>query len=308
MGWFTGKKKPCPLCGAPTPRLLATCVADQPLCKSCAAKIDLPDGALDRMSVSNLKQYMTVYEENRPLRERFHPTYRYTFELPSDSFVVDAEHRLFRLRASDDSFVMTAASLASFRITEDGRVLFDYQDGALRYHKSDATEKAAAMQPLIRQFLLRKQQYENKDERQRIRAEHRDKNSGPSDIEPTFDVVAPVRKFALELALRHPYRTSFRKEISAPDFNRHQPSAEDYVREYESKVAELRGLANALAHVVDPACREVTPDNSAAPAAAVAAPAASDTASELRKYKELFDSGVITQEEFSAKKKQLLGI
>ena len=258
MGWFTGKKKPCPLCGAPTPRLLATCVADQPLCKSCAAKIDLPDGALDRMSVSNLKQYMTVYEENRPLRERFHPTYRYPFELPSDSFVVDAEHRLFRLRASDDSFVMTAASLASFRITEDGRVLFDYQDGALRYHKGDATEKAAAMQPLIQRFLLRKQQYENKNERHCIRAERRDKDSEPSDIEPTFDVVAPVRKFALELALRHPYRTSFRKEISAPDFNRHQPSAEDYVREYEAKVSELRGLANALAHVVDPACREVT--------------------------------------------------
>ena len=31
-------------------------------------------------------------------------------------------------------------------------------------------------------------------------------------------------------------------------------------------------------------------------------------ADELKKYKELFDSGVITQEEFDAKKKQLLGL
>ena len=34
----------------------------------------------------------------------------------------------------------------------------------------------------------------------------------------------------------------------------------------------------------------------------------SSNADELKKYKELFDSGVITQEEFDAKKKQLLGL
>jgi predicted Zn-dependent peptidase len=32
------------------------------------------------------------------------------------------------------------------------------------------------------------------------------------------------------------------------------------------------------------------------------------TADELKKFKELLDSGVITQEEFDAKKKQLLGL
>ena len=31
-------------------------------------------------------------------------------------------------------------------------------------------------------------------------------------------------------------------------------------------------------------------------------------ADELKKYKELLDSGVITQEEFDAKKKQILGL
>lgn len=32
------------------------------------------------------------------------------------------------------------------------------------------------------------------------------------------------------------------------------------------------------------------------------------SAAELKQYKELLDSGVITQEEFDAKKKQLLGL
>ena len=38
------------------------------------------------------------------------------------------------------------------------------------------------------------------------------------------------------------------------------------------------------------------------------APQQVDAAEELQKYKQLLDSGVITQEEFDAKKKQLLGI
>ena len=51
MGLFSNNKKLCPICGSPTPRLLATVVDDQPLCKACAAKIDLPDGSLANMSI-----------------------------------------------------------------------------------------------------------------------------------------------------------------------------------------------------------------------------------------------------------------
>ncbi|MBO5652993.1 MAG: SHOCT domain-containing protein, partial [Clostridia bacterium] len=35
---------------------------------------------------------------------------------------------------------------------------------------------------------------------------------------------------------------------------------------------------------------------------------ASSNAEELKKYKDLLDAGIITQEEFDAKKKQLLGL
>ncbi len=43
-------------------------------------------------------------------------------------------------------------------------------------------------------------------------------------------------------------------------------------------------------------------------APAVVETAKSDSADEIKKYKDLLDSGVITQEEFDAKKKQLLGL
>lgn len=47
MGLFSNNKKLCPICGSPTPRLLATKVEDMPLCKECAGKVDLPDGVLE---------------------------------------------------------------------------------------------------------------------------------------------------------------------------------------------------------------------------------------------------------------------
>lgn len=45
-----------------------------------------------------------------------------------------------------------------------------------------------------------------------------------------------------------------------------------------------------------------------APTVPVAAPPAGDAADEIKKFKELLDMGIITQDEFDAKKKQLLGL
>ena len=44
MGLFSNNKKLCPICGSPTPRLLATKIEGQPICKECDSQIDLPDG------------------------------------------------------------------------------------------------------------------------------------------------------------------------------------------------------------------------------------------------------------------------
>ena len=54
---------------------------------------------------------------------------------------------------------------------------------------------------------------------------------------------------------------------------------------------------------------EPEPAPALAALAAPAAPAAeTDVIAEIKKYKELFDLGAITEEEFAAKKKQIMGI
>ena len=56
MGLLTTNKKLCPICGSPTSRILSTRVENRLLCKTCASKIDLPDGTLDARSLDSFRR------------------------------------------------------------------------------------------------------------------------------------------------------------------------------------------------------------------------------------------------------------
>ena len=86
---------------------------------------------------------------------------------------------------------------------------------------------------------------------------------------PEFRESSPFRQFVVELELDHPYWKAYRNELDAPE----------------------TGAASAA--------------QTAAPAQAGGA---SNTIEELKQYKSLLDAGVLTEEEFAAKKRQLLGI
>ena len=154
------------------------------------------------------------------------------------------------------------------------------------------------MQMRVDRFQMQKEEYERMERMERMR--DRDRRPGEPDDrrfdipEPRFEADAPVHKFSVEVILSDPYWKSFRNEISAPSFSSTNPSVIDYLNEYDEKVEELHRMATALAH------QAAQPVQAAAPAV--------DTVAELQKYKMLVDTGVITEEEFAAKKKQLLGI
>ena len=160
MGLFSNHKKLCPICGGPTPRLLATKVEDTPICKECDRKLDLPDGGLSRMTLDGLRKYMAFYEGNQALRDRFAETYRFSFGFLGGSMLVDTTHRLFRLRDDANALVMEAANLKSFRILEDNAPLFESGAGVLRCHASSVPQKIRAMAPQIERFAAEKREYE----------------------------------------------------------------------------------------------------------------------------------------------------
>ena len=148
-----------------------------------------------------------------------------------------------------------------------------------------------------------------------VPAEERRERERDNDLyRPKFDVPAPVEKFRIEIKLNHPYWKSFDEKISGPEFDRDYPRAADYMKSYREQTEELHQLAKKLMHMMDPKAGE-TQVGGAAAAAATAQSAAqavptvpADAVAEIQKYKALLDAGVLTEEEFTAKKRQLLGI
>ncbi|MCF2619061.1 SHOCT domain-containing protein [Oscillibacter valericigenes] len=172
------------------------------------------------------------------------------------------------------------------------------------------------MADTIARFHMEKQEFERREAMQGLyrcmdetNEERRERERNNDLYRPRFDVPAPIKEFRIELMLDHPYWRSFDEKISAPEFDRDYPRAEDYLKTYREQTEELHRLASKLMRMIDPNAGETRTGGAAqsVPMAQSAA-ASADAVSEIQKYKALLDAGVLTEEEFSAKKRQLLGI
>ena len=128
----------------------------------------------------------------------------------------------------------------------------------------------------------------------------------PKPPRPTFDIPALVGEFRVELTFDHPYWHDFAKKVKAPAFDKNDPSVEGYLACYDEAVEPLRALASALMGMMVPGAGERW-DGETTAQPWQAAPAV-DVVTELQRYKALLDSGVLTEEEFTAKKRQLLNL
>lgn len=315
MGLFSNNKKLCPICGSPTPRLLATKIEGQPICKECDSQIDLPDGAVNRMSLSDFRQYLAAFAENKCLQSEFQSSYQFHIGFWSGTLYVDEAHGLLRAKESS-GWVFEGRNLKSFRISEDGETLFESGDGVLSCHASSVPDRVNDMAQIIAQFHMHKQEYERREAMEDLRncmdesSEERRERQRTSDLyRPRFEAPAPVQKFRIEIILDHPYWQKIEDEFSGPEFDRDYPRAEDYLKSYREQTEELHLLASRLMHMMDPNAGEVHLNSSAVAQAAQSGPAApADAVNEIQRYKALLDAGVLTEEEFAAKKRQLLGI
>lgn len=308
MGLFSNKKKLCPICGEPTPRLFPTKVAGEALCKECARKIYLPNGKLEEMSVDDFLQYIRFYDENQTMRDNFNVTY----DSNQSEIVLDETNRWFRLRNDSKALVFDASCLKSFRILEDQEVLFESQGNVLRVHESMAPTRVRQMAGVIgefharlKEYEFRKQMEEKRERMAEIRGEDYQKNI---IVRPSLGCDVPFKSFWVELILEHPYWNEFRTEICGPRFEFDYPSVEGYICDYENKAGRMHMLAMNLMQFIHPGAGEVR-DGEAVTVTTGAVQAASiNVIEEIKQYKELLDSGIITEEEFVAKKRQLLGL
>ena len=132
---------------------------------------------------------------------------------------------------------------------------------------------------------------------------------------PSFDVASPADTFHVELTFDHPYWDNIVWDWTGVSFDSDSPSVEAFLSCYEDKTESLHTLALNLAHLMNPNVKEMTAGEKKQAAKQETGfleeqkqSSESDTIEQLQKYKGLLDAGVITEEEFAAKKKQLLGI
>ena len=315
MGLFSNKKKLCPVCGEPTPRLFSTKVEGTPICKECAGKIFLPDGMLNSMSMDSFMQYMNYYEENQPLRERFASTYEFYYGMSSTDLILDVSNRLFRLKNDNKALVLEAFCLKSFCISEDEKPLFERQGNALRCYESDVVEKVNRMHTTVEQFKARRQQYEFMQDMERRKEEEAKRNGETYQKRymsaPRFEGYEPFKNFCIELVIEHPYWGQVNEVVYGPKFNTTYPSVDTYINDYQNAADRMHELAMNLMQFICPGAREVRNADEAAAFAARQAPtmaAGNNAIEEIKQYKGLLDAGIITEEEFAAKKRQLLGL
>ena len=316
MGLFSNKKKLCPVCGEPTPKLLPTKVDGTPICKVCAGKVDLPEGMMKQMSIEAFTEYIAFYDNNGDLRERFQETYTYSQGFLKADIAVDASNQLFRLRNAKDALVFEAANLKGFRILEDSKVLYESRGNELICNESDVPEKINKMHTVVEQFKARRQHYEFMERMQR-REEEAAKQRGETYHKqyiscPFFEGYEPFNSFFIELEFEHPYWDTYHGEVKGTKFSTTNPEIGTYLCEYQNAVEKLHELALNLMQIMCPGAGEIhnTAGDISTEAVAVRQTMAhgGNAIEEIKQFKESLDAGIITEEEFAVKKRQLLGL
>lgn len=296
MGLFT-KKDPCAICGGKVKGLLPWKIDGQYICDDCHGVVDIQNGEGD-MTLEQFCQYRAFREENQALKGQFVVSQKIDFGAFDTKIVFDFDHKLFCMSKNLDKTIFHGAEVKSFIIKEDGSPIFEGGPQGLIRYESIVPERLAAMAPQLNQIYMQRQM---EDQLNRGRdPEHR-----PA---PRFyDVPEPFKKFQIAIYVDHPYWSLLECDRSGPTFDNDYPDVNDYMNSYQEGYWLMENLAQCLMTVAFPDAPAEGAEQESAPAASASAPAA-DPVAQLKQYKQLLDEGVITQEDFDAKKKQLMGI
>lgn len=192
--------------------------------------------------------------------------------------------------------------LKSFIIKEDNILLFEGSADGIRRYASTVAERAMAMAPQINQFMMSKQMARTLDKLD-------DGKVNSSAPVQHIDVPEPFKAFNVELYFNHPYWTVIKCDMEGPRFDNSLPDVNNYIRSYQQSIEEIEKLVAALKTVAFPgAAVQNMSLGAGAQAVNTTAVSPADAIEEIKKYKTLMEEGIISQQEFDAKKKQLLGI
>lgn len=300
-----GKKSPCAICGGKVSALFPWKIADEYVCNICHSQLDMSEEVEKSMTLEQFREYIAFREDNNRLKEDFFATANFDFGILDTKIVMDIPKRRICFDKELNATVFEGNQIRYFVIKEDMNPIFEGDANGLRSFPSSVPDRAARMGADILQFRMRKDAF---------RRQNQNNSNTP---EPYFDIPEPFKNFNLEILFDHPYRREFRADMSGPILSNDRPDMDAYMRQYTRDFNMMQDLARALMDVAFPGAGAQSVSGNggivinnyvgAAPSATAAAGSA-DPVAEIQKYKTLLDQGIISEEEFTAKKRQLLGI
>lgn len=309
MGLF-GKKDPCAICGGKVKALFPWKIDGQLVCNECHGVVDVPDHVEKSMTLDDFRAYRAFREENSQLKQSFQITQQVDFGWLDDKFLFDMNNRLLCMDKHLNKTIFEGRQITSFVIREDATPLFEGSAAGLLRYTSTVPDRVMAMAPQFAQ--LRMQMEMQRTAERMIDRMDGDRDRRPPPPRPHIDLPEPFQNFVVEIRFDHPYWDFYTADMGGPRFDNDRPDANEYLNRYYNSAAVMEQLAYALMEVAFPGAPEqvVGDGNFAAGVAGyVAAPAAAvDVVSEIQRFKTLKDQGILTEEEFEAKKRQLLGI
>ena len=286
------KREPCAICGGKVKGLLPWKIEGNYICDDCHGVVDVQDGC--NFTMDQFLKYRDFRAQNQALKEQFVVSQTIDFGFFGTKMVFDYQHGLFCMDKSLDRTIFHGSELKSFTISEDGFTVLEGSAKGLVRRESSVPKRIDELLPQVNQMLIQRQMQESLDSRTTY---------------DRIDIPEPFKKFYIKLYFDHPYWKLIEFDRTGPVLIGDLPDLTQYRMEYNEQVQQMENLAEALMRVAFPQAGEAPKAPTAgAAAAAVAAQPAADAVAEIKKYKELLDAGIITEEEFAAKKKQLMGI
>lgn len=293
------KRMPCAICGGKVKGLLPWKIEGNYICDDCHGVVDVQDGC--NFTMDQFLKYRDFRAQNQALKEQFVVSQTIDFGFFGTKMVFDYGHSLFCMDKSLDRTIFHGSELKSFTISEDGFTVLEGSAKGLVRRESNVPKRIDELLPQVNQMLIQRQMQESLD-----RLTNRDTSRTTYD---RIDIPEPFKKFYIKLYFEHPYWKLIEFDRTGPVLIGDLPDLTQYRMEYNEQVQQMEKLAEALMRVAFPQAGEASKAPAAGTAAAaVAAQPATDAVAEIKKYKELLDAGIITEGEFAAKKKQLMGI
>lgn len=303
-----GKKDPCAICGGKVKGLLPWKIEGQLICNDCYGHVDLPDDAVNYMTLDEFRGYMAFRKENELLRQQFHTTQQVDFGWLDDKFLFDMTNGLLCMDKHLNKTIFEAKNIKSFVIREDSAPLFEGSAAGLICYASSVPERVMAMAPQLNQIRMQERMQRNAERVIDMLDGERDNNTYYHNY---LDIPEPFKNFVVEIHFEHPYWKIFNADMEGPAFDDTVPDVNDYLRDYSDSAAIMEQLARALMELAFPYAPEKKM-GSAAPVMSgqmiVTPTVSTDAVAEIQRFRTLVEQGILTEEEFAAKKRQLLGI